>query len=75
MKILIIGIDGYLGWPTAVNLSHNHDVFGIDNFSKRKIELELNIRPLNHLPTMLEKEYLYVQKDMKLYLDLLPIIL
>ena len=59
MKILIIGIDGYLGWPTAVNLSHHHDVFGIDNFSKRKIELELNIRPLNHLPTMFERVQMF----------------
>ncbi len=55
MKILIVGIDGYLGWPTAVHLSRDHEVYGIDNFSKRKIELELNIRSLNYMPTMNER--------------------
>lgn len=55
MKILIIGIDGYLGWPTAMHLSENHEIYGIDNFSKRKIELELDIKPLNDLPTMRQR--------------------
>ena len=37
MKILIIGADGYLGWPTAMALSSKgHEVVVFDNFSKRK---------------------------------------
>ena len=36
MKVLILGIDGYLGWPTALRMINNgHQVFGIDDFSKR----------------------------------------
>ena len=36
MKIMILGADGYLGWPTSVDLaSQNHDLLLIDNFTKR----------------------------------------
>ncbi len=53
MKILIIGADGYLGWPTAMRLSSKgHKVYGVDNFSKRKIELENGIKPLFKIETM-----------------------
>ncbi|MCK5016048.1 MAG: NAD-dependent epimerase/dehydratase family protein [Candidatus Peribacteraceae bacterium] len=35
-RILIIGIDGYLGFPLALRCLHNtHVVHGIDNFSRR----------------------------------------
>ena len=37
MKILILGADGYLGWPTALHFVNNgHEVFAIDNLSKEK---------------------------------------
>ncbi len=53
MKILIIGGDGYLGWPTALYLSkRNHQVYLIDNFSKRKIEIENGITPLQNLDSL-----------------------
>jgi len=36
MKILIPGMDGYIGWPLALRmLSLGHEVCGIDNFSRR----------------------------------------
>jgi len=36
MKVCILGIDGYLGWSLALYLkARNHEVFGIDNFSRR----------------------------------------
>lgn len=47
MRILVLGGDGYLGWPTAMYLSaRNHEVAVLDNFSKRSWELELNAGPL-----------------------------
>ena len=53
MKILIIGGDGYLGWPTGMNLSKkNYQVRLIDNFSKRNIENENGIKPLHPIETM-----------------------
>ena len=37
MKILILGGDGYLGWPTSLYLSaRQHDVYVLDNFVKKK---------------------------------------
>ena len=48
MKILILGADGYLGWPTAMHFANKgHEVFAVDNLSKRKIESEYGIEPLN----------------------------
>ena len=37
MRILILGGDGYLGWPTAMRFSaRGHEVFIVDNFSRRR---------------------------------------
>jgi nucleoside-diphosphate-sugar epimerase len=37
MKVMIMGIDGYLGWPLSLYLSgRGHEVSGVDNFSRRK---------------------------------------
>lgn len=42
MKIMILGGDGYLGWPTAMYFSRRgHDVLVIDNFARRKADEEL----------------------------------
>jgi UDP-sulfoquinovose synthase len=47
MRILVLGGDGYLGWPTAMYLSaRGHNVGVIDNFAKRRWEMELNVEPL-----------------------------
>jgi UDP-sulfoquinovose synthase len=36
MRVLILGGDGYLGWPTALRFSaRGHDVAVLDNFSRR----------------------------------------
>jgi UDP-sulfoquinovose synthase len=36
MKILILGIDGYIGWGLAMHLAkRGHTVSGVDNFSRR----------------------------------------
>lgn len=38
MRILILGIDGFLGWPLALWLKDKgHDVAGVDNFSRRDL--------------------------------------
>jgi len=47
MKILILGGDGYLGWPTAMYLSgQGHDVAVVDSMIKRYWEAELAVEPL-----------------------------
>ena len=38
MKILILGGDVYLGWPTAMHLSAaGHDVAVVDNYLRRRM--------------------------------------
>ena len=47
MKILVLGGDGYLGWPTALYLSQRgHDVGVADNFARRAYDLELGVESL-----------------------------
>ena len=37
MRVLILGGDGYLGWPTALRFSgKGHDVAVVDNFARRR---------------------------------------
>ncbi|MBA2546399.1 MAG: NAD-dependent epimerase/dehydratase family protein [Solirubrobacterales bacterium] len=37
MRVLILGGDGYLGWPTAMRFSERgHDVAVVDNYSRRR---------------------------------------
>ncbi len=55
MRILVLGGDGYLGWPTALHLSHRgHDVGVVDNFARRRYDVEMGVdslvpvRPLEH---------------------------
>lgn len=53
MNILILGGDGYLGWPTAMYLSRaGHSVAVLDNFAKRRWEMELNVEPLIPIRTL-----------------------
>lgn len=53
MRILILGGDGYLGWPTAMYLSaRGHQVGVVDNFAKRRWEMELNVEPLIPILTL-----------------------
>ena len=50
MKVLILGADGYLGWPTTMYFSNKGcKVYAVDNLSKRKIETEFGTEPLNTL--------------------------
>jgi len=47
MRVLILGGDGYLGWPTAMYLSNKgHDVAVVDNMLKRYWEAEIGVEPL-----------------------------
>ncbi len=47
MKIIILGGDGFCGWPNALYLSEQgHDVIIVDNLSRRAIDLELEVESL-----------------------------
>src|SRR6266700_3783439 len=53
MKILVLGGDGYLGWPTALHLSHSgHNVAVADNFARRQYDHELGVESLVPIETL-----------------------
>jgi len=47
MRVLVLGGDGYLGWPTALHLSAaGHDVAIVDNFARRRYDEEMGVDTL-----------------------------
>jgi UDP-sulfoquinovose synthase len=47
VRILVLGGDGYLGWPTALHLSERgHEVGVADNFVRRQYDHELGVQSL-----------------------------
>ena len=47
MKVVVLGGDGFCGWPTSLYLSRRgYDVTIIDNLSRRKIDVELGVQSL-----------------------------
>src|SRR6202161_4614132 len=47
MKILVLGGDGYLGWPTALHLSAlGHEVTVVDNLVRREYDVEMGVDSL-----------------------------
>lgn len=56
MRILILGGDGYCGWPSALYLSRRgHEIAVVDNFSRRLWDHELGTVPLTPISTLPER--------------------
>ncbi len=56
MRIIVLGGDGFCGWPNALHLSHHgHDVVIVDNLSRRKIDIELEANSLTPIRPMSER--------------------
>jgi UDP-sulfoquinovose synthase len=56
MRILVLGGDGYLGWPTALHLSAlGHDVAVNDNFARRGYDEEMGVESLIPIATLEER--------------------
>lgn len=56
MRILVLGGDGYLGWPTAMYFSaRGHDVTVVDNYFRRNAALELDSGMLYPVPTLIQR--------------------
>src|SRR5919202_4480595 len=57
MRILVLGGDGFCGWPTSLHLSQRgHDVTIVDNFASRNADIELeasSLTPIAPLGTRL----------------------
>jgi UDP-sulfoquinovose synthase len=60
MKILILGGDGYLGWPTAMALScKGHEICIMDNYLRRNIARETCSEALMPNPNMHERTRIF----------------
>jgi UDP-sulfoquinovose synthase len=56
MRVLILGGDGFCGWPTALHLSAlGYEVAIVDNLSRRKIDIELEVSSLTPIRHMGER--------------------
>mgnify|MGYP005858644905 CR=1 FL=1 len=56
MKVIILGGDGFCGWPTALHLSQRgHEVAIVDNLSRRTIDVELEVESLTPIRPMGER--------------------
>jgi UDP-sulfoquinovose synthase len=56
MKVLVLGGDGFCGWPTSLHLSDaGHDVTIVDNLSRREIDVELEVESLTPIRPMGER--------------------
>jgi UDP-sulfoquinovose synthase len=56
MRILVLGGDGYLGWPTAMRFSERgHDVAIVDNFSRRRWHTERSTDSLTPICSLADR--------------------
>jgi UDP-sulfoquinovose synthase len=56
MRVMILGGDGYLGWPTAMYFSkRGHDVAVVDNFKRRRMHLERGTDSLTPIRSLHER--------------------
>ncbi|MBJ3786837.1 NAD-dependent epimerase/dehydratase family protein [Devosia sediminis] len=55
-RVLVLGGDGFCGWPTALHLSaHGYEVGIVDNFSRRRIDAELGTQGLTPIASMADR--------------------
>ena len=58
--ILILGGDGYLGWPTAMYFSNlGYNVTVVDNYFRRNACLELDVGMLYSVPSLVERSEIW----------------
>jgi UDP-sulfoquinovose synthase len=56
LRILVLGGDGFCGWPTTLHLSAcGHDVAIVDNFARRAADVELEAESLTPIRSLSER--------------------
>ncbi len=56
MRVLVVGGDGFVGWPVSMRLSSlGYKVTIVDNFSRRSIDMELGCQSLTPIKLMSER--------------------
>src|SRR6266568_6731749 len=60
MRVLVLGGDGYLGWPTSMALSvAGHDVACVDNYLRRTIAKEMGSEALVDNPLLPDRAAIF----------------
>lgn len=60
MRVLILGGDGYLGWPTAMAFAANgHDVCVIDNYLRRTLAMQTSSEALMPNPNLEDRAAIF----------------
>lgn len=60
LKVLVLGGDGYLGWPTAMDFAAaGHEVMVADNYLRRNLAEATNSEPLILSPNLSERARLF----------------
>jgi len=66
MKVIVLGGDGFCGWPTALHLSNiGFEVVIVDNLSRRNIDNELEAYSLTPIKPMGERLRVWKEKTGK----------
>ncbi len=60
MRVLILGADGYLGWPTAMDFAaRGHEVVAVDNYMRRTIAQQTDSEALFDTPNLKKRAELF----------------
>ena len=55
-RVIVLGGDGFCGWPASLHLSRRgHEVLVVDNLSRRKIDVELEVESLTPIRPLSER--------------------
>lgn len=55
-RVIVLGGDGFCGWPLALHLSRRgYQVLIVDNLSRRAIDKELKVRGVTPIASMAER--------------------
>ena len=72
MKILVLGGDGYLGYPTAMHFAgQGHNVTVVDNYLRRHACTELDVGMLYPVPNLHERAKIFQKHTAKRSISLL----
>jgi UDP-sulfoquinovose synthase len=60
MRVIVLGGDGYLGWPTAMRLAaRGHEVWAVDNYLRRQMALETCSESLIPNPNLVDRAAIF----------------
>ena len=60
MRVIILGGDGYLGWPTSMSMAaKGHEVWAVDNYLRRTIAQQTSSEALLPMPNLEERAKIF----------------